>query len=108
MWKVDPVNGVHFRDPRDPNQLTLDFTPQPLLQPLRRALLAELATGDRTVRQLKEHALLETVYRPPHVRHALPDLVGRQLVTRDPERGQLTDATTIRITERGRQEDPHL
>jgi hypothetical protein len=25
MWKVDPVQGVHYRDPRNPNQGTLDF-----------------------------------------------------------------------------------
>jgi three-Cys-motif partner protein len=103
MWKVDPVRGVHFRDPLDPAQMTIDFEPHPHLEPLQRAILAELALGDRTVGRLKEHALLETVYRPPHVRPALADLLSQQLVTRAPERGQLRDATMIRITTLGRQ-----
>lgn len=67
MWKVDPVQGMRYRDPRDPDQIALDLAVQPNTAPLRRAILAELEHGERTVVQLKEHALLETVYRWPHV-----------------------------------------
>jgi hypothetical protein len=65
MWHVDPVQGVHYRDPRDPNQITLelDFA-VPHLEPLQEALMRELARGDRPLDSLREYALLETVYRP--------------------------------------------
>jgi three-Cys-motif partner protein len=101
MWKADPVRGVRYRDPRDPDQMTLDFDLHPNLEPLRRALLAELAQGDRSVAQLQDHALLETIYRGTHVRKALPAMLGDDLVRRDPPTGQLTGATLIRITARG-------
>lgn len=64
MWKIDPVKGVHYRDPRDPNQITLDFD-VPHLEPLQEAILCELASSERTLESLREYALLETVYRPP-------------------------------------------
>lgn len=34
MWKVDPVQGVHYRDPRDPDQLTFDLDLHPNLMGL--------------------------------------------------------------------------
>jgi three-Cys-motif partner protein len=103
MWKVDPVQGVHYRDPRDPHQMTLEFDTKPELGPLRRALLAELLNGDRSVTQLRDHTLTETVYRGPHVRQALTAMLGSGIAERDPAGGQLTSATRIRITARGRQ-----
>jgi three-Cys-motif partner protein len=102
MWKADPVQGVHFRDPRDPEQMTLDFDLHPNLAPLRRSLLAQLAGGDQTVAQMQEHALMETVYRGPHVGRALPAMVREGLIERDPPGGQLSSTTHIKITARGR------
>lgn len=72
------------------------------LAPLRTALLAELAIGDQTVAKLQDHALLETIYRRPHVRQALPAMLRDGLADRNPPGGQLTTTTRIRITVRGR------
>jgi hypothetical protein len=66
MWRIDAVYGVRYRDPRDPDQLVIEFDENADLGPLRRALTAELQNGARTLEQLRRHALLETVYRPPH------------------------------------------
>lgn len=103
MWNVDPVRGVHYRDPRDPGQLTFDFTPSPELGPLRHALLAELSHGERTLSQLQDHALLETVYRGPHATKATTSLLGDKLIGREPTSGPLRKTTQLYITPQGRQ-----
>lgn len=103
MWKVDPVHGVHYRDPRDPDQLTFDIGVQPNLAPLRRELLAELVRGSRTVAQLQHYALTETMYRGPHVRPALTAMLHAELVERHPPDGPLRATTRISITTRGTQ-----
>lgn len=103
MWNVDPVRGVHYRDPRDPGQLTFDFTPSPDLGPLRHALLAELSHGERTLSQLQDHALLETVYRGPHATKATTSLLGDKLIGREPTSGPLRKTTQLCITTQGRQ-----
>jgi three-Cys-motif partner protein len=102
MWNVDPVRGVHYRDPRDPGQLTFDFTPSPDLGPLRRALLAELSRGERTLSQLQDHALLETVYRGPHATKAATSMLGDKLISREPGSGPLRKTTRLCITTHGR------
>ena len=97
MWTVDPIGGVRFRDPRDPHQGMLDFTINPDLGPLARSVLSELLNGPRTLSQLKDHALFETIYRPPHARTVVQDLLRRGTVQRKPVRGHLTDATVIEL-----------
>lgn len=97
IWKVDPIRGVNYRDPRDPDQLLLEFSLDPDTRPLRRALLEELAKGERTLEQLKEFALLETVYRPPHVTPVIKYLLERGKIERDPARGQLSGDKVIRL-----------
>jgi hypothetical protein len=99
VWKVDPVRGIRYRDPRDPDQTTLDFTLNPETGPLRQAVLAELGKGERTLEQLKEMALLETVYRPPHVTPVVRRLLSTGIVARYPERGQLSGDKTIKLVE---------
>jgi three-Cys-motif partner protein len=103
MWHVDPVQGVHYRDPRDPNQITLelDFA-VPHLEPLQEALMRELAQGDRTLDSLREYALLETVYRPPHARTAVLFLLRQGLAEREPSTGQLTGTSRIKLTPAGK------
>ncbi len=101
MWNIDPVRGVHYRDPRDPSQLTFDFTPSADLSPLRRALLAELG-GERTLAQLQTHALLETVYRGPHATKATAGMLHDHLIERQPPTGPLRKITRLKITEAGR------
>jgi three-Cys-motif partner protein len=102
MWNVDPVRGVHYRDPRDPDQLTLDFTPAADLTPLQSALLTELRQGDRTLAQLQSHALLETIYRGPHATKAATAMLRDHLLERQPHDGPLRLTTLLRITGAGR------
>ena len=74
MWKVDPVYGLRFRDPRDVNQLSFTID-QPDLTPLRDELERLLGDGKRhVVEDLRRHTLLNTVYRPPHATQVLRDL----------------------------------
>jgi three-Cys-motif partner protein len=80
MWTVDPVRGVRFRDPRDPNQGLLEFSLQPDIGPLRRALLAKLADNVQSVAQLQHYALCETVYRSQHVWPLLRELLRTGLI----------------------------
>jgi three-Cys-motif partner protein len=96
MWAVDKVSGVQFRDPRDPDQGLLDFSLEPELGPLRRALLARLAKGPHTVAELKRHALRETVYRAQHVWPLIRQLLSAKHVERASE-GRLSDNTVLRI-----------
>jgi three-Cys-motif partner protein len=103
MWAVDPVKGVHYRDPRDPAQMMLDFDLHPALEPLRRAILTQLLNGPLTLAQLQDYALRETVYRGPHVTRALPQLITDRLAERNPAAGQLSKQTRIRITAHGRE-----
>jgi three-Cys-motif partner protein len=102
MWKVDPVQGVHYRDPRDPNQITLDFN-VPHLEPLQEAIIRQLAPGDRTLDSLRDWALLETVYRPPHARLAVQSLLRQGLAEREPPADQLTGTSRVRLTRAGRE-----
>jgi three-Cys-motif partner protein len=103
MWKVDPVRGVHYRDPRVPDQAAFEFDLHPYLEPLSLEILRVLDDGERTVAQLQEHALLETVYRPPHARSAIIAMLKHGLVERQPPTGQVTRATRVRAKRDGRQ-----
>lgn len=102
MWTVDPVRGVHYRDPRDPNQITLDFS-VPHLEPLQEAIARQLTSGERTLQSLRDYALVETVYRPPHARTAVQALLKQGLVEREPASGQLSSSSRIRLTPAGRE-----
>lgn len=68
FWRVDPVAGAHFRDPRDVNQLEFDFgRPEPNLELLGQQLLEHLeSAGQLSLEQLKEFTLTETVFKPSH------------------------------------------
>lgn len=102
MWTVDPVRGVHYRDPRDPDQVMFDIELNPHLDPLIHLLRRELKAGERTVAELRDYALLETVYRRPHATSAVREMLKRGIVERIPESGQLTGTTLIKLTESGR------
>ncbi|MDP9863906.1 MULTISPECIES: three-Cys-motif partner protein TcmP [Streptosporangium] len=97
MWQVDPVRGVSYRDPRDPDQLAFEFGEHASLAPLRRALLAELSSRDHTLANLREYTLLETVYRPPHATAVVRQLLKDGSIERDPIQGQLSEKTLIRV-----------
>ncbi|MBX6354264.1 MAG: hypothetical protein IRZ05_00240 [Micromonosporaceae bacterium] len=106
LWAVDEYAGVRYRDPRDGQHPPLDISLEPHVGPLRRALVAYLAT-DRaarspdargaTVAQLREYALSDTLYRPADVNRALQPLLAAGQVIREPERGRLTPQTVISL-----------
>ncbi|MBA3362457.1 MAG: three-Cys-motif partner protein TcmP [Acidimicrobiia bacterium] len=103
MWRTDPVQGLSFRDPRDPNQGILDFgNPEPDLSPLVAILSTRLESagvGGLTIGELKDFAVLSTGFRAPHVTRAVQVILGRGTATRDPIRGQLTKQVRIRLRE---------
>jgi hypothetical protein len=103
MWRVDPVRGVHYRDPRVPDQAAFELDLNPHLEPLILETLRLLGDGEYTVAQLREHALLETVYRPPHATSAVRVMLKQGLVERKPATGAVTKATLLRATTTGRQ-----
>ena len=75
MWRVDPVYGQRFRDPRDEHQLTLEISDEPDLSLLKRQLLERvLEDGAVTLSELKRYTLLETIYREPHATTAVREL----------------------------------
>jgi hypothetical protein len=98
MWAVDEYAGVRYRDPRDPGHTLLDISLNPHPGPLRRALLGHLATaGGRTVADLRQYALAETVYRAADVVPALTQMVATGSVRREPTRGRLTADAVISL-----------
>jgi hypothetical protein len=99
MWKVDPHNGVRYRDPRDPGQMLLDLEIEPNTGPLERGILGHLGeAGPRTVDQLRRYALLQTVYRPEHVLGVVRGLLQQERVRRSPAHGQLNAASSIELS----------
>jgi hypothetical protein len=98
LWAVDEYAGVRYRDPRDPSHALLDISLRPHPGPLRRALLGHLAEqGHRTVADLRQYALAETVYRAADVVPALTSMVAAGTVRREPERGRLTADAVISL-----------
>lgn len=95
MWAVDPAYGVRYRDPRDPNQMTLGIETEPDTAPLSRILLDLITAGPRTLDQLRNYALLETVYRPGQVRGVVQRLLADGRMSRTPIGGQLTGTTLL-------------
>lgn len=98
MWKVDPIRGFRFRDPRDPRQGMLDLSMswQPDLGPLRAEILDYLLRAGRvTVEEVRLFALEETSYKEVHAVTALRDLIDDKYVGRDPEKGQLHKAVEV-------------
>ncbi|SBW21032.1 hypothetical protein FDG2_1871 [Candidatus Protofrankia californiensis] len=109
MWKVDPVEGVRYRDPRDPQQMLLDLELQPNTAPLERGIVDHLSeVGPRTVEQLRRFALLQTVYRSEHVPRAVRDLLQKGHVRRSPERGQLAGSSVIEVSSTARWENHEI
>jgi nucleotidyltransferase/DNA polymerase involved in DNA repair len=87
MWKVDPVEGVRYRDPRDPAQELFELE----FEPTTGGLIEEkLRTdGPATIDQLRGFPLLETVHRPEHVLPVLRQMLDQGLLHRSPASGQL-------------------
>lgn len=67
MWSVDPTGGVRFQDSTNSGALTL-FEPEPDLTPLRDALRQHFGTRVFGIEEALDFALVETPYRPEHVK----------------------------------------
>ncbi len=81
MWKVDPVYGQRFRDPRDPNQLTFEIAEDADLTLLKRQLLERVSSlASVSLGDLKRHTLLDTIYKESHATTAVRALEGEMKV----------------------------
>lgn len=105
MWGVDPAYGVRYRDPRDPNQMELLIEQDPDTAPLSRILLEVLTSGPRTLDDLREFALVETVYRPQQVRDVIQKLLSEQKITR-PSGGRLAGGSLLTLVTAGKPAAP--
>ena len=98
MWKVDPIEGVRYRDPRDPSQELFDFEFEPTTGGLRRMIEEKLRTdGPASVEQLRAFALFETVHRPEHVPPVLRQMLDQGRLDRSPTGGQLSRDVVVRL-----------
>jgi three-Cys-motif partner protein len=95
MWAVDPVHGVRYRDPRDPDQMLLEIETTPYAVPLERILLARLANGGQTLDELRDWANLETVYKKGQVLGAVRTLISSGRIVKP--HGRLEGATSLAL-----------
>ncbi len=105
MWEVDPIQGVQYRDPADPDQQLLDIELEPHTEPLRRELLQYLRRTDEntaSVGDLRRYALYRTVYKESQVKPVLDKLVVAGLVVGDGAEGHVRLGGSVRLTETGR------
>jgi hypothetical protein len=81
LWAVDGLAGQRFRDPRDVNQMAFDVS-APDFTALDREILRVVGEKESIdLESLKNHVLLETIYRPAHGAAPVKELVdGRRLV----------------------------
>ena len=79
LWEVDGVSGQRFRDPRDPNQMSFDIL-HPNFTPLESRILVLLGGRDYSMAELREDALLETIYKEAHVKPAVNRLIEQRKV----------------------------
>lgn len=97
MWSVDPVYGVRYRDPRDPDQMLLDIKTVPDAAPLARMITARLAGGQQTLDELRDWANLATVYKKSQVLGAARSLLKAGRVAR-PANGRLDGNTPLGLS----------
>ncbi|GAB2923025.1 hypothetical protein GCM10027280_07640 [Micromonospora polyrhachis] len=98
IWRVDPYQGIGYRDPRDPNQETLPIRPMPQLGPLRRLLLEHLAGlpgRSASLDELRRFTLLKTIFRPGQTLNAVRMLLKEENVTIPPQVGRVVGSTQI-------------
>lgn len=100
MWEVDPVTGVQYRDPADPQQQLLDIEFEPATEPLRRELLQHLGSlpeHKASVSDLRRYALYNTVYKESQVKPVLDALATRGLVAGDGADGTVRLGGTVEL-----------
>lgn len=99
MWAVDEYAGVRYRDPRDPQGHLLDISLRPHPGPLRRELLAHLASAGRcSVTELRQFTVGQTVYRAADTTRVLTALLAAGVVARHPGHGRLAGDVVISPT----------
>lgn len=97
VWQLDEYAGVRIRDPHDTEGKLLDISLNPSLGPLRRQLTIYLdQVGERSVTEIRQFALTETVYRAQDVTGALTSLLASGTLARGTEHGRLAGDTLIR------------
>jgi len=104
MWEVDPIKGVQYRDPADPDQQLLDIELEPHTEPLRRELLQYLREADghsASVGDLRRFALYRTVYKESQVKPVLDKLVDMGLAVGDGAEGHVRLGGNVRLTAAG-------
>lgn len=103
LWSVDPVAGARFRDPKDPNQVSMNFGEAVNLKPLEDEFVVELrrSGGQLDLESLAEFALLETVYLKTHARPAVERLLESTVVERIAN-GRSHRERVFRLTNDGR------
>lgn len=104
MWEVDPIQGVQYRDPADPDQQLLDIQIDPHTEPLRRELLQYLRIAPEhsaSVGDLRRFALYRTVYKESQVKPVLDRLVDMGLVVGDSTDGHVRLGGNVRLTATG-------
>lgn len=106
MWRVDPVYGVRYRDPSDPDQMLLEIEVEPDTAPLGRALLQHLKEGSQSLEELKEWANLRTIYRPGQVLATLRSMMSAGLLTRS--EGRLTSSSVFSRATESRTSSTHV
>jgi three-Cys-motif partner protein len=102
MWEVDETFGLGYRDPRDPQQQTLEVEIEPQTAPLRRLLVQHLSrrpSRTATLQELRDFALFETVYKPGQVRAEVRKLLDQGALTRDDRPGDVMGATVLALRE---------
>lgn len=106
MWEVDAVRGVGYRDPRDPNQETLDIQVEPHTAPLKRLIAAHvesLTTKASTILQLRRFALHATVFKESQVMPVVVEMLEAGQLARahsDHSRPRFTDTVSVPASRR--------
>lgn len=95
MWSVDPIYGVQYRDPRDPDQMFLTIELEPHSGPLERMLLERLRDRPQTLDELRAWANVETVYKKGQVLKAVRVLLSDNKLERPA--GRMSGDTKLTI-----------
>ncbi|WP_100522624.1 three-Cys-motif partner protein TcmP [Mycobacteroides abscessus] len=100
MWAVDSVSGAGYRDPRDPDQQTLEIEIEPNTEPLKRLIVARLrAAGTQwtTVRTLRHFALYRTVFKASQVKPLLETMAANGELKSDRVDGKVGYQSSVRL-----------
>lgn len=94
LWGVDPVAGIDYRDPRDPDRRGLAVEPAAALNRLLVGHLTSRPGRRATVKELREFTLLGTIYKPARTVAAVNALLAEQRI-RTVTGGKITAASVV-------------